>query len=140
MKPGSRVVRGICIGGIVLLSGCVSAPTDVEQGPLLRTAFSGTPQRIGFFYEVNPDCTSAGLPTLRIKQQPAHGAVELGNAQDYTSFNPGSQRYDCNKQKSPGIAVSYTSQSGYIGPDQVLLEAVYTNGHAKTVSYSISVE
>jgi hypothetical protein len=38
-----------------------------------RIVASGTNQRIGFFYAVNPDCSASGDINIRVTKQPEHG-------------------------------------------------------------------
>ena len=147
MNNSSCIVRTLCIGGIALLGGCIITapqfkpePASTDPKTLQRTALSGSGQRLGFYYMVNPDCSPGGVPKILVEQQPAHGAVAISDAQDYTNFPASNQRYGCNKQKSPGAVLSYTSESGYKGSDQVSVKAIYSDGGVKTVNYAITVE
>ncbi|MDB5978793.1 MAG: hypothetical protein JWR07_5553 [Nevskia sp.] len=138
----TELAGAICIGSIALFSGCSAIPTQVKPGTpvtLQRVALSGSPQRLGFYYMVNPDCTSAGVPKVLVDQQPAHGSVTLSQVQDYSAFPSNNQRYGCNRQKNPGTVVSYTPAPGYTGPDQVSVTAIFRDGNPKVVSYDISV-
>lgn len=146
MNTRSSIVRAICIGSIALLGGCIITtpqfkpePASTDPRTLQRTALSGSGQRLGF-YMVNPDCSPGGVPKLLVEQQPAHGSVEVTEMQDYTNFPASNQRYACNKQKSPGAVLSYTSESGYKGSDQVSVKAIYSDGGVKAVNYAITVE
>ena len=78
----------------------------------VRTVASGERQRIGFFYYVNPDCTSGGYMTVRIITPPAHGELTTDRGVDYTNFPEENQRYQCNLIKSPVINVYYKSNFG----------------------------
>jgi hypothetical protein len=78
----------------------------------LRTVASGERQKIGFYYHLNPDCTSSGNMTVRIITPPAHGEVTTDRGLDYTNFPKENQRYQCNLNQSPGSNVYYKSKSG----------------------------
>ena len=63
----------------------------LEKQQLARVVTSGTNQRIGFFYAVNPDCSASGDVNVRVTKQPEHGTVETTAATD----SPPSQNKIC---------------------------------------------
>lgn len=51
-----------------------------------RGAISNAPQHVGFYYSVNPDCSSDGLVQTQLKIPPAHGSVIFVKSDGYTNF------------------------------------------------------
>jgi hypothetical protein len=107
---------------------------NVERG-----ALSGMPQHVGFYYSVSPDCSSNGLVKTQLKSPPTHGAVEFVNADGYTSFSSTSPGYDCNKKKSPGVEVIYTSEKDFIGTDQFTVQGIGPKGKYMETDYTVRV-
>ncbi len=105
----------------------------------VRTVTSGERQKIGFFYYLNPDCTSGGYMTVRIVTPPAHGELTSDRGDDYTNYPKENQRYQCNLRKSPVTDVYYKSNSGYLGTDSTLIEVASPTGTTITRIYTITV-
>jgi len=120
-----------------------SAPAAVAASsapqPAVRTVASGERQRIGFFYTLNPDCTSGGYTTVRVITPPAHGELTTERGVDYTNYPKEDQRYQCNLKKSPVTDVYYKSNSGYLGTDSTLIEVASPTGITITRIYTITV-
>ncbi len=139
-----HIAATILFTGIALASAACAvrgrSADESDDVTIRRGAISGTIQRTDFFYSVNPDCTLEGLPIVKLKQAPDHGTVAIEQGTDYPQFSPGNQRYECNKSKSPGIIVSYTSKPGFKGQDAFVLEALYPHGRLRFVSVQMTVE
>jgi hypothetical protein len=120
----------------------VPAALSASSAPrtAVRTVASGGRQRIGFFYYVNPDCTSGGYMTVRIITLPAHGELTADRGVDYTNFPKENQRYQCNLIKSPVVNVYYKSNFGYLGTDSTLIEAASPIGTTISSIYTITVK
>ena len=153
------------IGSIAMISlfavvgGCASSPPPSKTSPtqvqinvnftpqdqnvshknVERGAISGTPQHVGFYYSVSPDCSSNGLVKTQLKSPPAHGAVEFVNADGYTNFSSTSPGYDCNKKKSPGVEVIYTSEKDFVGSDQFTVQGIGPKGKYMETDYTVRV-
>jgi hypothetical protein len=119
-------------------SSAVLPPSSAPQ-PTPRTVASGERQRIGYFYYVNPDCSSGGYMTVRILTPPGHGEVTTDRGLDYPNYSKENQRYQCNLKQSPVSNVLYKSNSGYVGTDSFLIEAVSPLGSTITRIYQITV-
>jgi hypothetical protein len=87
----------------------------LEKQQLARVVTSGTNQRIGFFYAVNPDCSASGDVNVRVTKQPEHGAVETTAATDFPTFPKQNMRARCNNRKVRGVQVNYKSAEKYVG-------------------------
>jgi hypothetical protein len=135
-----------------MLVGCVIAPQNgrntptvgapsAEIKPIDKTAFSGVPEKLGDFSELNADCTSAGRPTIVITQAASHGSVAIQNdAESYSNFPSTNQRYECNKKKSPSVGVVYTSEKSFVGTDRFKVKRVSHWGDVLTQEYVVTVE
>ena len=135
----------------LLLWGCTQPPAQQAQQPaatqppgqsshVTRAALSGTRQRVGFYAEVNPDCSSAGIPAVRVEALPAHGTVVTAQGEAYTNYPSSNQRYACNAIKSRMMEVFYTSVPGYRGSDEFVVRTIFADGVARTDQYTMNVE
>jgi hypothetical protein len=128
----------------VNLTGCVNAPqTPGAPKPvntIQRGAFSGMPQVVDHYIELSPDCTSLGLETVSITRAPSHGSVVIQNAEYYPSFAPNNQRYQCNKIKSPSLALQYTSDKTFVGTDRFTVHRIGHTGNLIVNEYVVKVE
>jgi hypothetical protein len=128
-------------GAVALAVGCAQSPaTQARSGHGERFAVSGTPQKLGFFSAVNPDCTTKGIPVLRVTRTTVHGSASISEDAGYPEFPAASPYYHCNRQRTQGVAISYTSNAGYIGDDTVSVEIIFPGGGYKTFDYSIIVK
>jgi hypothetical protein len=59
-----------------LLPSFAFAQEGLDKKQFTRIVASGTKQRIGFFYSLNPDCTAIGSVDIRVTKQPEHGSTE----------------------------------------------------------------
>jgi len=136
----TRIILVACVLAI-LNNGCVSTPqNDAASTPAQKTTFSGTAQPVWYFYAVHPDCTSAGLPTVEVTMAASHGSVVVQNAEHFTEYPSTNQRYECNKQKSPSVAVVYTSEKNFVGIDRFTVKCIFPSGNTTTKEFVISVE
>ena len=140
------------------ISGCVTVATDVHTPPpvqfnfnvnssaqsdapkqVQRGAVAGMQQYMGFFYAVNPDCTSGGLVHTSLKTAAQHGTVQFANADGYSSFPRASDSFECNKKKSPGVEVLYTSEKDFRGTDQFTVIGIGPKGRYMETHYTVTV-
>jgi hypothetical protein len=93
-----------------------------------------------FVAEVNPDCTIAGESVVRVVAEPSHGALRIHKEQGFTSYPDDNPRHVCNDQRVAGVSVYYTSKRGYVGPDTVTLDYVFSNGGEQSDDFALTVE
>ncbi len=143
---------------IALVSGCATSPPPLKEPSsqvqlnfnftpenqtapkhYIRGAMSGVPQHVGFYYSVNPDCSSGGLVQLQLQSPPTHGSVEFAKADGYTNFPSTSAGYECNGKKSPGMEIVYTSAKDFIGTDQFTVQGIGPRGKYMETVYSVRV-
>jgi hypothetical protein len=104
-----------------------------------RFVASGTNQRIGFFYAVNPDCSASGDINIRVTRQPEHGTTQIAAATSFPNFERENIRYRCNQHKVRGQQVNYKSADKYIGSDTLELLVLLPGGFAREVHINIDV-
>lgn len=117
-------------------------------GSLLLMTFSaqaayvaaGKTVKLYFAASVNPDCSNAGQPTVRVTKSPEHGKVALLQTHDFTFFQESNVRSACNRRRVSGVAVRYTAQRGYVGYDSVGIEIFYTSGRRRSGTFNINVQ
>jgi hypothetical protein len=105
-----------------------------------RTVPAGTTMRLDFAYNINPDCTSGGLTTIRVAQQPVHGDTRVQQARDFPRFPPVNVRFACNKTKVPGMALLYTPAPGFTGSDYLAFETISTEGTDREFRVALTVK
>src|SRR6516225_6799280 len=110
-----------------------------QKMELTGVVASGTNQRIGFFYAVNPDCSATGDVNVRVTKQPEHGTVETAAATNFPNFERENIRYRCNQHKVRGQQVNYKSAEKYVGDDTLDLLVLFPGGFAREVHLNISV-
>ena len=74
----SKFLLTVCALGLFSSSAFAQEKSPeqmLEKQQLARVVTSGTNQRIGFFYAVNPDCSASGDVNVRVTKQPEHGTV-----------------------------------------------------------------
>ena len=140
----TRIVRAAYVATAIvgiLIGGCVTTPQAVPGAKAVqKTTFSGTALSVYYFYAVQMDCTSAGLPTVWVTSGASHGSVELQNVDHFTEFPATNQRFECNKKKNPSVAVVYTSDKTFVGVDRFTVKCVFPAGNVTTEEFLITVE
>jgi hypothetical protein len=69
----SKFLLTVCALGLLSSSALAQEKSPeqmLEKQQLARVVTSGTNQRIGFFYAVNPDCSASGDVNVRVTKQP----------------------------------------------------------------------
>jgi hypothetical protein len=111
----------------------------VQKMELNRIIASGTKQRMGFFYALNPDCSASGDVNVRVAKQPEHGTAEIVAATLFPNFEKENIRSRCNQHKVRGQQVNYKAAEKYTGNDTLELLVLYPGGFAQEVQFDISV-
>jgi hypothetical protein len=122
----------IALAVLGLLLSIVSAQAD-------KAVASGRPLKLYHAYSTNPDCSAAGTVVLRVTQPPQHGRVSVSHTGVFPNFPESNLRNACNRRRVAGVQATYVSQRGYLGPDFVVLQALFPNGRERSVSISINV-
>ncbi len=89
----------------------------------------GQPEKdiqVGLYVNVQPDCSSGPLPSIRLVRPPAHGKITVKKA----SVNATNYK-QCLALQVPGFVAFYHSMPGYIGTDTVTLEIKFPAGRTE---------
>ena len=112
----------------------------LESQTLTRLVFaSGAKHRIGFYVDLNPDCSAVGDINVRVTKQPEHGTLETVATTDYVHYSKENIRSKCNQQKVKGTLVNYKAAEKYTGKDEFDLLILYPGGFARKLHFDISV-
>jgi len=104
-----------------------------------RFVGSGARQRMGFYVQINPDCSAVGDINVRVTKQPEHGTVETTVSTDYVHFSKENIRSKYNQHKVKGMLVNYKAAEKYTGNDAFDLLILYPDGLAREHHFDISV-
>jgi len=78
-KLGAIVVILTAFVGTELLSA-----REIVTPPAFKTVVSGKRTMLGRFYDLNPDCSSAGKVILQFMQKPRDGVAEIVSEQGFS--------------------------------------------------------
>ena len=141
MSRSFSISLALALGSALVLGACQTTGQNYAAAHSYdKVVVSGTPIKLGHFSSLNEDCSSIGDTTVRITQQPQHGQVTLRHENGYAFYASENPRHVCNSRPTPGIALVYVSDPGYVGPDSVAVDAIYANGFERTVSFSLNVK
>lgn len=121
-------------------SGCVTTSADgVRQVSHDKSVTSGHRERVGRAWHINPDCSTAGAPTIRVVEPPTHGKLTLvAEKEALTGAKGGFAK--CNSTKQSMIDYYYQSSPGYSGSDTFTLRISFGNGTVKDSVTGIQVQ
>lgn len=122
--------------GVLILTGLGVFAHAQDAQTVERTAKGSTakPIRVGVYLNVQPDCSSGVLPTIRLLSPPANGTVEVKRGK-VTATN----YKQCLALEVPGYVAFYKSKTDFIGVDVVTLEVKYPNGRTEVQKISVTV-
>jgi hypothetical protein len=105
------------------------------------TVVSGKQSQVGFFYGLNPDCSTRGEGDTRLIRKPEHGTVEFTQGNSFPSFpEAASDWFHCNGQKVPGTLVMYKSDDGYSGKEFFDVEFIGPYGADLITRFVVTVK
>jgi hypothetical protein len=123
----------------VLLTGPVLAQTLPPQTKT-PTVPTGKQRQVGFFYQLNPDCSSAGDIDSRLTKEPKNGKAELEQGLGFPFFTPDSPFAKCNGKQVQGVKVLYQSNEGFTGKDAFDVEFIGPLGGNYVWKYTVTVK
>jgi Domain of Unknown Function with PDB structure (DUF3857)/Transglutaminase-like superfamily len=96
--------------------------------------------RVATLYDLNPDCSVIGIPTVRIIESSKNGGIIVEKGSGFPSYPANNPRSRCNSNAVDGEVIFYMPEFGYVGADAVLVEIIYPDGTARTRRYAIEVK
>jgi hypothetical protein len=107
------------------------APTVVERSAKGAAAKA---IRVGIYLNVQPDCNSGTLPTIRLVGPPVNGAVTIKRGKvAATNYK------QCLALEVPGFIAFYQSKPEFSGTDVVTLEVRYPQGRTELQRITVTV-
>lgn len=100
---------------------------------------AGVNRQIDFLASINPDCSSIGLPTIRLIDGPGHGVLTTDKGRDFMTFARANPRSVCNKRRVAGLKVFYQPEVGFVGVDHVRILIVAASGTEREATYQVRV-
>lgn len=98
-------------------------------------AVAGKPHRIGAYGNVQKDCTSGPLPTIRVLTPPKHGELNIRSGK----LKAG-RISRCPKLEATAQGIFYKASSTYKGADEVSYEVRSASGKVETHTVRITVK
>jgi hypothetical protein len=121
-----------------------AAPSPTPAPPAItvisRVAIADQRLQVAFLYDINPDCSVIGVPTVRIVEQPKSGKAAIENGTGFPAFPANNPRSKCNQSRNDGAIISYTPDPGYTGADSITVDIIYPDGNAAKRRYAIDVK
>lgn len=123
------------LAGATLVAGISSVA--LAQAQTVERSAKGPPAkdiRLGVYLNVQPDCTSGTLPTIRLLSPPANGAVNIKRGKvSATNYK------QCLALEVPGYIAFYRSKPDFSGVDVVTIEIKYPGGRTEVQRISVTV-
>jgi Domain of Unknown Function with PDB structure (DUF3857)/Transglutaminase-like superfamily len=114
-----------------------AAPAPILE--LSRVAVAGQQLRVAFLYDLNPDCSLIGIPTVRIVEEPKSGLVKVDKDAGFPGFPANNPRFKCNSARTDGAVIYYTPNTGFTGADSITVDIIFPDGNAAKRRYAIDV-
>jgi uncharacterized membrane protein len=121
--------------GVAALTGWMGVAT--AQSQTVERSVKAAPNkdtRIGVYLNVQPDCTSGPLPTIRLAIPPASGKVVVKSAKvKATNYKA------CLALEVPGYVAFYKSPPDFFGDDVLTIEVKYPGGRTELQKITVKV-
>jgi hypothetical protein len=128
-------VKGAGSALVIFVAG-FSALASAQDKTVDRTAQgqTGKDVRVGVYVNVQDDCTSGPLPTIRLSIPPAHGRITVKKAKvSATNYK------QCLALEVPGYVAFYRSQPDFSGNDVFALEVKFPSGRMETQRFTVTI-
>lgn len=107
------------------------APSTVERN---AKGVAGKPIQVGLYLNVQPDCSSGPLPSIRLVTAPGSGTVTIKRGKvSATNYK------QCLALEVPGFIAFYQSKADFAGTDTVTLEVKFPQGRTELQRITINV-
>ncbi|MBT9372017.1 hypothetical protein [Rhizobium sp. CSW-27] len=100
------------------LAGCATTgPDDVETHVTSRKVVAGEKTWVGNAWKLKRDCTADGIPQAYVLEPPKHGKLAFVTEKRFPAMARGPYE-KCRDTKVDMLVGYYTSNPGYVGPDE----------------------
>ena len=111
--------------------GLAPAQTTVERN---AKGVAGKPIQVGIYLNVQPDCSSGPLPSIRLLTPPGNGTISIKRGKvSATNYK------QCLALEVPGFIAFYQSKVDFAGTDTVTLEVKFPQGRTELQRITINV-
>jgi hypothetical protein len=93
---------------------------------------------VAHYAQVNPDCSSMGMPVVRLSAAPSHGVVRTIKTSGFSRFT-GSYE-NCNSRRVAGVTAEYRPERAFVGADSFSLDVIFPGGREREEYFSITVK
>ena len=104
-----------------------------------RVAVADQLLRVGFFYDLNPDCTLIGVPTVRIVEPPKSGRAAIEKATGFPR-SPPAIPVQVQRRARRRRGAHLHAQFRHTGSDSIVVEVIFPDGTASKRHYTIDVK
>jgi hypothetical protein len=129
--------RSFVAAGAVMALALMIIGAAAQERVVQRTVKGATGKdvQVGAYINVQPDCSSGLLPTIRLATPPAHGNVTVKKAKvNATNYK------QCLALEVPGYVAFYRSAPGFVGEDAFTIEVKFPSGRSEVQQITISVQ
>jgi hypothetical protein len=124
-------VVAILVGSITTAVAQAPAETTVERS---IKALPNKDTQIGVYINVQPDCTSGPLPTIRLVSPPASGKVVVKSTKiKATNYKA------CLALEVPAYIAFYKSPADFAGNDVMTIEVKFAGGRTEIQKITVNV-
>jgi uncharacterized membrane protein len=121
----------------VMMAALASSASAQEQSRTVERTVKSAPNKdtqIGVYLNVQPDCTSGPLPTIRLVSPPASGKVVVKSAKvKATNYKA------CLALEVPAYVAFYKSPADFLGNDVLTIEVKYAGGRTEIQRITVNV-
>lgn len=128
------LLAGATFSGTLCLDQHANAQAQAQTVQRTAKGQAGKDVQIGIFLNVQPDCSSGQLPTIRLQTPPAHGKVVVKKAKvSATNYK------QCLALEVPGYVAVYRSAPDFSGDDLVTLVVSYAAGRTEIQQITVTI-
>ncbi|MBL0407016.1 4-aminobutyrate aminotransferase [Microvirga aerilata] len=132
MKPSATMIPSLAC--VVFLAG-TAALAQTNSAHRSAEAVAGKSLRLGTYGNVQKDCTSGRLPTVRVLTPPKHGELNV------RSGNLKAGRITrCPNLRATAQGIFYQASPKYSGTDEISYEVKSASGKVETHTVRITVK
>jgi hypothetical protein len=122
---------------VVFLAGIATSAAAQDQSRTVERSVKSVPNKdtqIGVYINVQPDCTSGPLPTIRLVSPPASGKVVVKSAKvKATNYKA------CLALEVPAYVAFYKSPADFLGNDFLTIEVKFAGGRTEIQKITVTV-
>ena len=130
-------MRVLALVVTAILAGLASSAAAQDQSRTVERSVKSVPNKdtqIGVYLNVQPDCTSGPLPTIRLISPPASGKVVVKSGKvKATNYKA------CLALEVPAYVAFYKSPADFVGNDVLTIEVKYPGGRTEIQKITVTV-